>query len=400
MKKVLAVTYGLPFPLFEGSKIRDHCLLRAMAGEVEVHLLCFCKDDPDPKDLGPLPSFCSSVETYAVPQSKAPTGMLPHLMSGRPLATFPFYFPEFAARVTALARQHQVDVVQVEHSFLAPYVSAIPRGCVRVQSLHNIGERQYASMARMERTSPAAWLKAMAMRGWEAEWAGRFDGVVTVSEEEKEWLLRRSPRTPVAVIPNGVDCGALQPLPEPEAGNDLLFIGTLGYPPNADAVRWLVEAILPRIRAAIPDARLVVVGRGPGAGLRSLAATGAFELHADVPEILPYYRRCRLSLVPLRAGGGTRLKILEAMALERPVVSTSVGCEGLGVSHGQQLLIGDSPETLAGHMVAVLTDDSLRRGLVRSARKFVEQNHDWPALGRRQIAFYNQLMAARQQMTS
>jgi glycosyltransferase involved in cell wall biosynthesis len=398
--KVLAVTYGLPFPLFEGSKIRDHCLLRAMASEAEVHLLCFCKDDPDPQDLGPLPSFCSSVETYSVPSSKTPLGLLPHLMCGRPLATFPFYFSEFAARITDLAQKHRVDVVQVEHSFLASYLAAIPPGCVRVQSLHNIGESQYASMARMERTSPAAWLKALAMRGWEAEWAGRFDGVITVSQQEKDWLLRRSPHAPVTVIPNGVDCSALQPLPEPAAGNDLLFIGTLGYPPNADAVRWLVEAILPRVRLSVPDARLVVVGRSPGSDLRSLARAGAFELHADVPEILPYYGRCRVSLVPLRAGGGTRLKILEAMALERPVVSTSTGCEGLAVSHGTQLLIGDSPEALSAQIVSVLMNEALRRSLVRSARQFVELNHDWPALGRRQIAFYNQLMATRRQSST
>ncbi|MGC4053918.1 MAG: glycosyltransferase family 4 protein [Paludibaculum sp.] len=398
--KVLAVTYGLPYPLFEGSKIRDHCLLRAMAEEAEVHLLCFCKDDPDARDLGPLPTFCASVETFPVPAGRPPLALLPHLMAGRPLATFPFYYTEFAARITALARRHQVDVVQVEHSFLAPYLSAIPRDCVRIQSLHNIGERQYGSMAQMNRRSPAAWLKAMAMRGWEAEWAGRFDGVIAVSRQEAEWLRERKCRAPVTVIPNGVDCAALQPLPEPPAGNDLLFIGTLGYPPNADAVRWLVEAILPRVRTTVPDARLVVVGRGPGEELLRLAADGAFELHADVPEILPFYRRCRASLVPLRAGGGTRLKILEAMALERPVVSTSTGCEGLSAVHGEQILIGDTPQRLSELIVTVLTDETRRRDLVRGARRFVELNHDWPALGQRQCAFYNQLMANRRQSLS
>ncbi|MGJ5818494.1 glycosyltransferase family 4 protein [Paludibaculum fermentans] len=398
--KVLAVTYGLPFPLSEGCKIRDHNLLRALAAEAEVHLLCFCKDDRFPDDVGPLPGFCSSIETYPVPDRQPPLAVFQHLIAGRPLATFPFYFPEFARRIAELARKHKVDVVQLEHSFLAPYVAAIPPGCLRIQSLHNIGEQQYASMARMKRTSPAAWLKAIAMRGWEAEWTRRFDGVVSVSQPEAEWVRRRAPQPPVCVIPNGVDCASLRPLPEPEAGNDLLFIGTLGYPPNTDAVRWMVEAILPKVRAQVPDIRFVVVGRNPGAGIRALAATGAFELHADVPDILPYYRRCRLSVVPLRAGGGTRLKILESMALERPVVSTAIGCEGLEVVHGEHLLIGDTPEALSGQIVSVLTGEVLRQDLVRNARRFVELNHDWPALGSRLCSFYNQLMTARRQATS
>lgn len=393
--KLLAVTYGLPYPLSEGSKIRDHKLLKAVSSEAEVHLLCFCKDDPFPPDLGPLPGFCTTLETFPVTRAKSALDLPAHLLAGRPAATFPFYYPEFAARVGELARRHQVDVVQLEHSFLAPYLDAAPAGCVRIQSLHNIGERQYASIARMNPGAPMDWLKAWAMRGWEGGWAARFDGVITVSRDEAEWIRQRTSEPPVQVIANGVECGTLRPLPEPEAPNDLLFIGTLGYPPNADAVRWMVREILPRVRRAVAAARLVVVGRGPGEDLRAMAASGVFELHADVPDILPYYRRCCASLVPLRAGGGTRLKILEAMALARPVVSTSVGCEGLETVHGQHLWIGDTPEEFAAHVITLLRDESGRRAVMQRARRFVEENHDWPALGRKQCEFYRELLQAR-----
>lgn len=392
--KLLDVTYGLPFPLAEGSKIRDHKLLRAMSAGAEVHLLCFCKDDPYPPDLGPLPGFCTTLETFPVTRAKSPAALPAHLLAGRPAATFPFYYPEFAARVANLAARHQVDVVQIEHSFLAPYLSSAPERCVRILSLHNIGERQYASIARMNPTSPMDWLKAAAMRGWEAGWAARFDGVITVSQQEAEWIRRRTSKPPIRVIPNGVECGTLQPLPEPESPDDLLFIGTLGYPPNADAVRWLVREIFPRVRRQAPRARLVVVGRAPGEDLRAMAAEGAFELHADVPDILPYYRRCAASLVPLRAGGGTRLKILEAMALARPVVSTSIGCEGIEAVAGEHLWVADRSDEFAAHVATVLNDSGRRRAMTASARRFVEENHDWPALGRHQLDFYRELLAA------
>jgi polysaccharide biosynthesis protein PslH len=380
--KVLAVTYGLPWPLTEGAKIRDFHLLRELAREAEVSLLAFCKDDRTPPDATALKRFCSTVEVYIPPKPTVASCVSAYLHEGIPLAALPFYNEPFAKRITACALSVQADTVQIEHSFLAPYAKAIPPNCHKVLSLHNIGERQYAGMARLPGATPAAWLKAYAMRGWESDWARRFDHCITVSAAEAAWLEARAPGLPLTVIDNGVDCESLKQLP-PSETYDVLFPGVLGYPPNADAVMDFARNVLPLLRRTQPDARFLVVGRNPGAELKTLAAEGVIELHQDVPDMEPFFRRARAIVVPLRAGGGTRLKILEAMARGCPVISTSIGCEGLDVEHGNQLLVADSAEAMAASVASILASAQRAAEIADKARAWVEQRHDWKILGAR-----------------
>ena len=380
--RVLAVTYGLPWPLTEGAKIRDFHLLRELARDAEVSLLAFCKDDRDATDASELKRFCANVETWVPPRRIGLGAVADHLLSRRPLATLPFYCAEFARLIATGVERWRPTSVQIEHSFLAPYAKALPGDCRKVLSLHNIGERQYESMARIAGSGPVAALKARAMRGWEAAWTRDFDACVTVSADEAAWIRYRAPGLPVWVIDNGVACDVLRPLPA-AGGNDILFIGVLGYPPNADAVVQFALHAMPVIRSSVPDARFVVVGRNPRSEVRALAERGLIELHEDVPQVLPFYQRARVSVVPLRAGGGTRLKILEAMALGRPVVSTPVGCEGLDVTNEQQLLITGDPESMAAAVIRILRHPTLGRDLAGRSRTWVEAHHDWALLGER-----------------
>jgi len=380
--KVLAITYGLPWPLTEGAKIRDFHLLRELAREADVSLLAFCKDDRTPPDATELRRFCSRVEVYIPPKPTIASSLSAYWRKGIPLAALPFYSEVFAQRIAACALSVQADTVQIEHSFLAPYMNAIPPGCHKVLSLHNIGERQYAGMARLPGATPVAWLKAYAMRDWESDWARRFDHCITVSAAEADWLASRAPGLPLTVIDNGVDCESLKRLP-PSQTCDVLFPGVLGYPPNAHAVMEFAHKGLPLLRRTQPDVRFLVVGRNPGSDLKTLAAEGVIELHQDVPDMEPFFRRARAVIVPLRAGGGTRLKILEAMARGRPVISTSIGCEGLDVEHGNQLLIADSIELIASSVASVLASPQLAEEVADRARARVEQRHDWKILGAR-----------------
>ena len=198
--------------------------------------------------------------------------------------------------------------------------------------------------------------KAFLMRGWEARHAARFDRCLVVSEIEAQRLRAVAAGTAVSLVPNGVDTTALRPLPEAAAGNRLIFVGHLRYPPNVDAVRFLGRHILPALRARIPEARLTVVGEGTPRVLREFAGRDDIELVGRASSPIPYYRDAHVAVVPLRAGGGTRLKSLEAMALGRPVVSTQFGCEGLAVENGKHLLIADDAEELADALERALDD--------------------------------------------
>jgi len=197
----------------------------------------------------------------------------------------------------------------------------------------------------------------------------------------------------VSLVPNGVDTAALRPLPEAAAGKRLIFVGHLRYPPNIDAVRFLARHILPALRTRIPEARLTVVGEGAPRALREFAGRADIDLVGRASCPLPYYQDAHVAVVPLRAGGGTRLKILEAMALGRPVVSTPLGCEGLAVEDGKHLLIAHDVEGFAAAVARLLTDRPLAARLSREARALVERDYDWTSIADRLLGVYDDLLA-------
>jgi len=236
-------------------------------------------------------------------------------------------------------------------------------------------------------------VKALFMRGWEARHAARFDRCLVVSEIEAQRLRAGAAGTAVSLVPNGVDTAALRPLPEAAAGKRLIFVGHLRYPPNIDAVRFLARHILPALRARIPEAHLTVVGESAPRVLREFSGRADIHLVGRAACPLPYYRDAHVAVVPLRAGGGTRLKILEAMALGRPVVSTPLGCEGLAVEDGKHLLIAKDAKDFAAAVALLLTDRTLAARLTQQARALVEKDYDWTAIAKRLLGIYDELLS-------
>lgn len=396
--KILFLTYGVPWPPDSGGRIRDFNLLRSLAPHAEIVLCCFAKDESEIPDLSALRSLCREVRIYRPGRRSLwehAGAIAKALWAGRPLATHPFYYAEFASELLAVARREAVEIFQIEHSFLAGYGDAVPENCRPVLSFHNVGSVQYARMARLDtglRRRAGFLLKALLMRRWEARYAGRFSRCITVSSADAAVLRRANPSLSVSVVENGVDCLKFRMLSEAPSGNDVLFAGVLGYPPNTDAVRFFCQRILPLVRREVPDARLLIAGKSPPPEVRSLAASGAALVLPDVADIIPCYQRVRLAVVPLRAGGGTRLKILEAMALGRAVVSTSIGCEGLSVAHGRDILIADHPGDFAACVVSLLRDAASRAELAARARHTVESNYDWRIPAAKLLEVYSSLL--------
>jgi glycosyltransferase involved in cell wall biosynthesis len=240
------------------------------------------------------------------------------------------------------------------------------------------------------RERPLAALKAWLMRGWEASAIKRFDRAIVVSRDDLARLREIGCTLPAAVIPNGVDTRSLQPLP-PAQGDELLFVGTMGYFPNREAVRWMAREILPLIREQRPQCRLTVVGTGGEKHLADLEQQGMLEITGAVPDLLPWYQRSQVAVVPLLSGGGTRLKILEAMALQRPVVSTTLGCEGIELQHGRDVMLADDPRAFARAVLQLLEDRELSLRLARAGRAQVERNYDWDLLSARLLEEYAKL---------
>jgi glycosyltransferase involved in cell wall biosynthesis len=254
------------------------------------------------------------------------------------------------------------EVALIEHSWMGQYIDALPPGIPRVLDLHNVHARGVQGGGE-----PVArnWV-----RDFERAVAARCDLCLTVSEEEADAARALLGVADPQVIPNPVDLDRFAPAPGPTVSDSLLFTGFLAYPPNIDAVRFFVGAVLPQVVAGAPRATFHVVGAAPTDEVRAMASRHV-AVHGFVPDVRPHLHRAAVVVVPLRRGGGTRIKILEAAACGKAIVSTSAGVEGLRFRPGRDLIVADHPEGFAEAVVGLLRSPERRRELGRSAREAV-----------------------------
>jgi glycosyltransferase involved in cell wall biosynthesis len=248
-----------------------------------------------------------------------------------------------------------------------------------------IGGRPRALLAGVY--SLAQWCKLAA---YEARVLREFDRVLVVSEQDRASLARLAPSADLRVVPNGVDTTRFAPGATPIGGpTDLIFTATLDYRPNIDAAIWFAREVLPRIRASRPDARFVVVGRAAAPAVRRLHNGDSVLVVGEVEDVRPYVAGAAAYVVPMRIGGGSRLKLLEALSLAAPVVCTPMGAEGVeGLCDGEQLLLGESPDTFAAAALRLLGDPSFGRRLGAAGRAHMIARYDWRAITPRLEAAY------------
>jgi glycosyltransferase involved in cell wall biosynthesis len=281
-------------------------------------------------------------------------------------------------RLTSLSAY---DVIHVEHSFMAPYMRFVsPRSAAKkVLSMHNIESRRFERELRFARGARrlALWSDQLLFDAWEKASVREFDAIAAVSTVEQEWVKKHAPAAAVEVVPNGVNLEYFSPAARSDPGRSIIFTGLMNYPPNADAVVWFCDAVLPIVTRRYPDVCFRIVGDKPPAEVRALAQRPNVQVTGRVADVRPYLTNCTALVVPVRSAGGTRLKILEAMAMGRAVVSTRQGAEGLDVSDGVNLLLGDAPEEIADHLLSVLTSPELGHRLGCAGRRLVEERYDW-----------------------
>lgn len=389
-RRILAVTSEPPWPLNSGGRLRTYHLLAALARAFEHVTLVVPapRDDFDGR---------AAIERTGARLELVPVGPRSRLgelrRGGRALVrSEPYVFfnrhhwTPVRQRLAALMQQHTPDAVYFDHldGFL---YSDLARGPRQILDLHNV----YSTL--LERTADGHRHPLMArLLRWEAARVARMekraiaavDLTFSVSDDDaavfRGWSARR-----VEVVPNGVDAAAYASLPvgrETSSAPRLLFVGALSWPPNAVAVRTLATDILGRVRTRYPQAEAHLVGRAPTLDVLALASIPGVKIFADVPDVRPFLASATLLVVPLDAGGGTRLKILEAFAAGLPVISTPVGCEGIDAIDGTHLLVAEQ-SSLADAVLAALGNDQLCRTLASHGRTLVEASYDWQSVGRR-----------------
>jgi polysaccharide biosynthesis protein PslH len=398
--RILFITDTVPYPPLSGNQLRVYNLCRRIAKECELWLAVPLNRTEDTVGVSHMREICHEVITATRRQQRRlqhVPGLIRYALAGKPLEYKFEHCEELLQKIRSLAPKVDFDIVHIEPSYMALYLEALPPDarCKSFLTFHNIEFSLFQRLSRHASTpigKARAFLHSMILHRWEPHYAERFDLCITVSEVDRHLLTTSNPRLRTAVSPNGFDTQQYQPLPMPQetARPSLLFVGSMSYEACADAMVYFCQEILPRIRCRVGDLEMWIVGRDPSARVRQLHGNGV-HVTGRVADVRPYYHQSMVCVVPLRAGGGTRLKILEAMALGRPVVSTSIGCEGLDVVDEEHLMIADSPEQFAEKTVRLLTDAALRQRISTNARQLVVARYDWDVIAMRLMHIYTQV---------
>jgi sugar transferase (PEP-CTERM/EpsH1 system associated) len=302
------------------------------------------------------------------------------LVSEIPVAVFRHQSAELRATVDRLLREHSFDHVVCDFLSSAPHFSDLS-GAVLFQ--HNV-EAMIWNRHVEQAGSPARRYyfrrQARVMLEYERKVCSTVKSVIAVSAADAKTMRELYGVKRVSAVPTGVDVSYFQPEGETPATTDLVFVGSMDWMPNIDGVVWFVNEVLPLIRKKLPDCSLAVVGRTPGREVTSLAERDAnIRITGTVADVRPWLWQSKAAIVPLRIGGGTRLKIYEAMAARTPVVSTTIGAEGLDIAPGENILIADSPEAFAEACVRLVSDSAERRRVADAAWRHVATKHSWEA---------------------
>jgi glycosyltransferase involved in cell wall biosynthesis len=340
--------------------------------------------------LSKIAPFCQYIEL--VPFEGFPTigkwrnriqGWYQILCRRRPRCANTFPLARMRPVLREFAKKHMVDVVIFEFLLIAELSTEL-KGLPKILVEHNV-ESDIKKRALQEATNPIHklrdWLTWRKLLRFEKEWVQRFPVCVAVSERDAERLREMAPQTEFHVVPNGVDVQHFAPEDSIRDVNTLLFFGTLNYGPNVEGLLWFCDEIWPKIRSEKPIAKLEVVGLDPSPRVLELDRLPGVQVTGFVPDIRSKLWSATVCVVPLRVGGGTRLKILEALAAGCPVVSTTVGAEGLAVINEEHLLIRDKPKQFAEGVAALLESERLRKELAKRGRELVEQQYDWQQIG-------------------
>lgn len=386
MPSLLAVTSELPWPLSTGGHLRTFHLLRALSRRYRVRLVTAVESE-SAAGIGMLRDHGIATTPVMVGGRHHWREVLRMASAAAALDPYVLYQRHNrGAMRRELARQaheNPPDVFYMDHLDSFVYRSLLPR-TPGVIDCHNI----YSTLAGRAAVEQRFWpvrkylsREARLLHRRERDAATECDALMAVSEDEASFFGELGARS-VAVVPNGVDCAAYAALPSgrPSSAIDILYVGAMSWSPNAAAVSFLAREVLPCVRKVLPDARLRIVGRGATAQVRALAQLPGVDVLGEVATVQPHLLEAGVLAVPLEAGGGTRLKILEAFAAGLPVVSTPVGCEGLRVVHGEHLMIAER-DAFADAVVQALQDP--HRGAQRAARArtMVRARYDWESVG-------------------
>jgi glycosyltransferase involved in cell wall biosynthesis len=390
--RILLLSFFIPYPPDNGSKARIYNLGRALAQQHEVWLIAMDERMPTPEQETVLRSQFAQVSLFQRPAPGGRLARLRYLFTGYPPTLRQFYLPALQAEVRRVAAEFQPQVIQAGMLYMTQFLEGLPGASYTVLDEHNLEYHKELRRAEALAGPQAAYTRwrADALRRFEVGVCRSLDLVLFPAAQEAELMGAQGVAT--AVIPNGVDLEYYTPLPQTD-NPAVAFMGTYSYAPNEDAVLYFAGKILPLIWQGNPHVRFFIIGPGATVSIQALGADPRIQVLGYVEDVRQALAEAALLVAPLRFGGGTRLKVLDGMAMQRAVVSTSLGCDGIPLNPGEQALIADRPQEFAAAVLELLAHPDKRARIAANGRRFVEAHYSWEQIGRDLLARYDRLIA-------
>lgn len=374
--RILYVAHRVPYPPNKGEKIRCFHHLRHLSSTHEVDLVAYCDDPEDTQWAGALRNYCRRVELVSQRPAIAVARSVASAMRGRS-----FSEGYFASATPLRYAAPEYDVVWTSSSSVAaPPTRRTPAH--RIVDFVDVDSEKWRELAGVV-PPPLAWVYALEARRLARLEEGvgtSADRVLVVSENEADILLQRLPQAPVHVVPNGVDLDYFQAAaPAGDFRPQIVFVGTLDYRPNVDAVLFFIREVLPQLRLALPDVEFTAVGHRPATRLQRAVRSSEHgaRLAGSVADVRPYLRDAQVCVVPLGYGRGVKNKVLEAMAMGVPVVASQVAVDGLGVRDGLEVILAENPQEYVDAICALVRNPERRRTQAEHALRYVRTAHSW-----------------------
>jgi polysaccharide biosynthesis protein PslH len=403
---ILFLSQIIPFPPDAGPRVKTWHVLRYLIERGhQISLASFVRPEEEPfleqvRKLG--------ITVYPVPIQRSRLADIGYLLrsnlSGRPFLVERDDLPGMRRQVAEIMAAHAVDAIHADQitmaQFALPYRSKPAKNGGKVRLIFDAHNATWTIIERMGQNAPLplklpAFLETRRLKRYEGMILHLFDHTLAVTEPDRQALLAAAAvyqpgEPPITVAPIAVDTRQLAPARRQPGSRNVLTLGTLHYPPNADGVRWFAQEIFPRVRAQVPESTLTIIGKNPPSDLVQLAQAqpGVIEVTGYVPDLDAHMDRAALMVVPVRAGGGMRVRILEAFARAMPVVTTTVGLEGIEAKPGRDVLVEDDPAAFAAAVVRLLDDPAQAAQLAENGRRLAQERYDWQVVLKKMDAVY------------
>ncbi len=405
LMRILFLTQIIPYPPNAGPRVKTWNVLRYLAGRGhEVTLLSFVRPEEE-AFLPVLRQVCRAVYTVPIRRSRLADGFywLRSHLSKRPFLIERDDLPLMRQQVHQLLATQPFDVIHADQLTMTQFaLGAVGQGGKRPFTLFDAHNATWTISDRLAATvpiplRPALRLETRRIRRYEAMLLREFDHTLVVIEPDRDNLLAGVPAAQrpalasrISAIPIAVDTQALRLVARQPHSHNIITLGSLNYPPNADGIRWFLQEVFPRVRQQMPQVTLTLIGKSPPADFVELARQQpeAIRVTGYVDDLTPYMEAAALMVVPVRAGSGMRVRLLEAFARAMPAVTTTIGLEGIAATHEEHVLLADTPVDFANQTLRLLQDEALQARLAQNGRLLAETRYDWQIALRQMDAVY------------